>query len=129
MRVILLERQHLIRMTPPGFALSVRRRPHPACARIASQSLHNKAALAGNCRLPPRFIVIWVHGDPHLKHYKCSTGFKANLEPTRRLPLSLRLWLDTTEEKGESGQVKSDQEKSPQSARKSKRNFKSSLSD
>ena len=59
-RVILLQRQHLIRMTPAGFALSVRRRPHPG-ARIASQSLHNKAASAGNCRLPPRFIVIWVH--------------------------------------------------------------------
>ena len=57
--ILLLQRQHLIRMTPAGFALSVRRRPHPG-ARIASQSLHNKAASAGNCRLPPRFIVIWA---------------------------------------------------------------------
>ena len=108
--VILLQRQHLIRMTPAGFALSVRRRPHPYNV-LQSQSLHNKAASAGNCRLAPRFIVIWVHTTIHIWNIiSAAQGFKA-----KTLKVAVVCHYQNNRRKGQSGQVKSDQ-KWPQCA-------------
>ena len=101
MRVILLERQHLIRMTPAGFALSVRRRAQ----RRTYRNLCNLCIIKPLLRIiaAPSEIYRDLGGhDPHLKHFKCSAGFKDSLGgPWSCLPL----WRGLERKKIRSSQV------------------------
>lgn len=101
--ILLLQRQHLIRMTPAGFALSVRRRAQ----RRTYRNLCNLCIIKPLLRIiaAPSEIYRDLGGhDPHLKHFKCSAGFKDSLGgPWSCLPL----WRGL--ERKKSGQARSGQ--------------------